>query len=396
MAKHKKEYLPEDGEGQTKENENLDPIDAILESKEFKGLHYGSRSGDEITKQDVVTTSSFWFDLTIGGGFRAGSWARFMSEPEGGKAQPKWAKVLNGNEEWVDIGSLKIGDKIFGSDGKLTNVIGVFPQGRKEIFKVIFSDQTFTHCCKEHLWQVKTRLCRRFDCKSTVVPLEEIINNLKLGKERRNNYSIKFCNPINFEKKSLPINPYLLGVLLGDGCFRNASILLSSGDNELIDICSKLLNGQIAKRGKFDYYINDGGKIKKSIKSFGLYGFFSYQKFIPKIYLRSSVGDRIKLLQGLMDTDGFVEAKGSGCRTEFYTTSQHLRDDIKELVLSLGGICREGKERKAFYTYKGRKLRGRLSYRLNISFTNGINPFRIKRKSILFKTKTQKPYKYIK
>lgn len=65
--------------------EEVDQIDSLLESKELKGKHLGSRSGDEIEKQDIISTGSFILDEFLGGGFRSSMWVRFYAPPESGK-----------------------------------------------------------------------------------------------------------------------------------------------------------------------------------------------------------------------------------------------------------------------------------------------------------------------
>ena len=68
-----------------------------------------------------------------------------------GKAQPLYSNILSKNG-FIKMGEIKIGDEIYGEDGKLHNVIGVFPQGLKDIYEITFSDNSKTRCCKDHLW----------------------------------------------------------------------------------------------------------------------------------------------------------------------------------------------------------------------------------------------------
>lgn len=72
-----------------------------------------------------------------------------------GKAQPLDAKILTPTG-WTTMGEVKTGDCVIGANGSPCKVTGVFPQGRKEVFSVTFSDNTSTECCKEHLWAVQS------------------------------------------------------------------------------------------------------------------------------------------------------------------------------------------------------------------------------------------------
>lgn len=96
-----------------KQEEELDIIDSI--AADFKKDCYGTRSGEEIKQQDIITTSSFWMDYTLGGGFRAGSWSRFYSDPELGKT----SMALCWGRNWQD----KYGDNArviyFNAEGRV-------------------------------------------------------------------------------------------------------------------------------------------------------------------------------------------------------------------------------------------------------------------------------------
>lgn len=112
MARPKK---AEEQNGES-ENENVDILDQILAQKEYKGLHLGSRSGDEIERPDIISTGSFFFDQMIGGGFRSSSWSRFYAEPEHGKTAMglAWAK------QWQDFFKENAFVTIFNAEGRIS------------------------------------------------------------------------------------------------------------------------------------------------------------------------------------------------------------------------------------------------------------------------------------
>ena len=91
-----------------------------------------------------------------------------------GRAQPLSTPVLTMNG-FEPIGSLRVGDFVIGSNGLPTPVIGVYPQGRKEVFRVRTQDGASTLCCAEHLWHVHTPEDRRRSTGGRVVETREMI-----------------------------------------------------------------------------------------------------------------------------------------------------------------------------------------------------------------------------
>lgn len=382
-------------EEQQKEITSEDQINEYLKDNEED--HYNFVE----SKDYVVSSGSLLFDMALGGGIRP-SVVRLSGVTEGGKAQPIWSKVLMSNGSWTQIGKLQIGDRIVGKNGKLTKIIGIFPQGKIDYYKVYFSDDTFAHCSLDHLWSVRdcSIRARLMDKSPEIKTLKEIKENLR--KNNRNNFSIDFCDSVEYPKQDLPLHPYFVGVILGDGCLskKASKVKFTSMDKEIVDEMHELKPKgiKIKKYKDYDYdfigHDNNGNSIKSIFKSLGLYGKLSNNKFIPINYLKSSIEDRINLLKGLMDTDGFVEKKGKGCRAQYTTISKQLKDDVIDLVRGLGGACLLSNKIPT-YTYKNKKLNGQKAYTLTISFTNDINPFKLTRKADIFKNKTYKKYKYI-
>ena len=311
-----------------------------------------------------------------------------------GKAQPIDSKLLTPNG-WTLMGNIKVGDSVFGSDGYPHIISGVFPQGIKDVYKVTFTDGSFTECCDEHLWEVQTPLRKFRGYSSHIVQLKDIKNNLH---DINNNtkFFIPITKPVQFEEKKLPISPYTFGALLGDGGFTSiGSILFTSMDIDIINRLHEEVSvlGLIIKStgDKYGYRIitpREHGHRKNPlisiIKEFGLNKTSEY-KFIPDIYKFSSVEQRLELLRGLLDTDGSIHS--NVITIEYTSVSEKLCDDVKFLVQSLGGKAKKS-TRITSYTYNGIKKNGKRSYRLNISFEN-TNPFWCKRKSIKFKPRTK-------
>lgn len=152
----------------------------------------------------------------------------------GGKAQPLDAKLLTPTG-WSRMGDIQVGDHVISQDGTPTVVTGVFPQGTKSIYRVVFSDGSTTECCDEHLWLTKNANERQRNKAGKVRSLQEIRNSVLCHNGTRRNHHIPMCEPISFEQDNeLPLDPYLLGVLLGDGSFRH-QLKISTADQEIID-----------------------------------------------------------------------------------------------------------------------------------------------------------------
>lgn len=266
-------------------------------------------------------------------------------ETEGGKAQPLDTNIITPNGI-KKMGEMKVGDFVIGCDGKPHKVTGVYPQGKKDVYEVSFSDGTKTRCCKEHLWTVSTITRRNHNRGTIVMSLEEIIKS-RIKKGKAYNFRIPVCNPVEFESnQKLPIDSYLLGTLIGDGCLtmkenerRGTYLYFSNMESDVLErVNLKLLERDCElKRNTYtqcQYIISGKGKIdlEKDLKSLGLNG-KSADRFIPDCYKFSSISERKELLAGLFDTDGSVEKFG---KYEYCTKSKQLANDIQSLCRSLG------------------------------------------------------------
>jgi hypothetical protein len=324
-----------------------------------------------------------------------------------GKSLPNSEPLLTPNG-WVKMGDIKIGDKIIGSDGNEQYVIGVYPQGVRPIYKVEFTDNTFVNCDEEHLWSVntlnmrtsKTRVKGEVVYKPNygykVIKTSDMMNDIK--KRGRHNYRLPVVSPVNFNEKDVLINPYLLGLLLGDGSICDSGVRISTKDDELFDNISYLnehssYNEYNRTETKSIKSINLKAGIKQRLNEYGLLNKKSNNKFIPKEYLYNSAENRVSLLQGLMDTDGYVNKNGT---VQFTTVSEKLCDNVRELVLSLGGTAKIN-TKVPTYTYDGEKKEGQLAYTITMSFANNIVPFKLLRKvSKFYKREKYVEQKYVK
>lgn len=277
---------------------------------------------------------------------------------------------------------VKIGDVLLDEQGHKCHVLGVFPQGTKSIYKVTFTDGSSVECCEDHLWYVNTPKRKYRGQPYVVKSLKEIakdyksISNTKCGKGVSRKYHIPLVSNIEFEPKPVLIDPYVLGVLIGDGCLtqlrykKGATVPYCSPEEdiaqnirnlgyEVLRDSNNLINNRIISR-----------KLMEGLNYYGLVGKYSYEKSIPKEYIYNSTDCRVALLQGLIDTDGYVGKDGN----LFYdTTSEKLAYNVIELVQSLGGICKlHSKVGK--YKKDGNPVECRIIYTLAINLPNDIIP----------------------
>ena len=318
-----------------------------------------------------------------------------------GKAQPIDSIIIT-PDGYKIMGEIKIDDLVIGPDGNSTKVIGVFPQGKKEILEITFNDDSKAQCCKEHLWYTFSEHERNKLKKGSVRTTETLISDF-ITKGGRKKYSIPITKPVNFEYKNTYLHPYILGVLLSDGSLTKR-ITLSSIDEEIIDKIENLLPISLSinkiNSSKCDFSITKKNRVRTGenealnyLKGIKLHGLKSDKNFIPREYLFNSIENRIELLRGLMDTDGYVSKDGTN--VEFYTTSNELSEDIKFLVQSLGGII-FSRIKQTKFKYKNEIKVGKPCNVLTICMPADINPFYISRKSdrVLPKTK-YKPIRLI-
>lgn len=237
------------------------------------------------------------------------------------------------------IGEVAVGEKIYGEDGKLHAVTGVFPQGQKKVYEVVFSDKTIVECCDEHLWTYQTESLRSKESKNwKTKTLKQILTEEKLllvDKNNRKNIFIPMTQPVEFEERKVEFEPYTFGALLGDGSFCRSSF--TNKDEDILGFVREGLseNGLSLRHYEgYDYGIISGGTqtFSKKLKKYGLWKAHSGDKFIPDDYKFNSVENRVKLLQGLIDTDGYC----TGGAYDIVLKSKQMILDCKEVCESLG------------------------------------------------------------
>jgi phosphate starvation-inducible PhoH-like protein len=337
-----------------------------------------------------------------------------------GRAQPLSSGVLTPSG-FRPIGALRVGDLVIGSNGQPTPVLGVYPQGRKDVFRVRTQDGASTLCCSEHLWHVFTPEDRRRGKPGRVVETQEMIGRLRRAHQHRFELPV-LSAPAEFPEQEVPLDPYALGLLLGDGCLTTTTTpAFATADLELAMALEQSLDGiELQHKSAFDYVLRrvDGHRggaivanpVTAALRELGLAGTRSYTKFVPEAYLHNSSAVRVALLQGLLDSDGGpvlgesasmpTPLNGRSCRIQYTTCSELLRDDVAYLVRSLGGVAYSRRRAALGRTpglARGRSVDHRHdAYVMDLRLPAGIEPFRLQRKQDLYdRSGGGRPMRYV-
>ena len=311
--------------------------------------------------------------------FTAGATYRercFLAANRIGKALKHGTRVATPNG-WQPIELLQVGDSVMAGDGSVTRVVGVFPQGEVDLWDVSFDGQRTITTCGQHLWRYLPPAARyaqrhshgKFEPnprygKWAVGSTSELAG-FKLESARQRPV-VPATKPFELPPTVLPLDPYVLGVLLGDGGLSRDSIKLFSADEEIVESVRQFF--PLTRYDEISFGVLGAVPV---IRQLGLLGSKSETKHIPNDYLLADKASRLALLQGLMDTDGSVYGAGN---MEYSTTSRELADGIEWLAASLGM-----KARCLARQTKAQNGNGLPSWRISIR-SPLLCPFRLQRK----------------
>jgi len=293
-----------------------------------------------------------------------------------GKAQPLDARVLT-PRGFVAMREVKVDDRVIGSDGKAHRVLGVYPRGKKDVYRVTFRDGSATECCDDHLWFTQTRGERDRGLTGAVRSLRDIRKTLRYGTHF--NHGVPRVRPVEFEVMGdrLPVDPWLLGMYLGDG-YSSGNVVITNPEPDIQERIAASLedgdtcvrDGTMVIRVKAQRKTNRPAIMRAALQELCLDHLKAQEKYIPAVYLHATVQQRLDLLRGLLDSDGFVTNPGS---IEFSTTSPRLAEGVCFLIRSLGGSAKQTTKRPT-YTHRGEKREGMLAYRVFASFPADVVP----------------------
>ena len=347
--------------------ESFDRIEELHRNKgQLRGIRTGYRDLDNMTA-----------------GLQRSDLIILAARPAMGKAQPLDAKVLTATG-WRAMGDIQAGDALVSIDGAPSVVNSIHPQGVEQVYRVTFSDGRTTECSGEHLWRI---YYRDWPAPRVVTTLEV----LRLLTRKRYQKRLWIDMPDgNFgSSHDLPVAPWALGLLLAEGDLTNMKV--STGDQELVDRLQQELGADyiLNQINNYDYRIamaeharTRGSRqpvpLREALKTLGLRNTHSHDKFIPPSYKQAARADRIAILQGILDGDGWVERHKS---IRFTSCSEQLADDVVELVRSLGGWASK-RQKTSHYTYNSEYKTGRPAFVVNINIAAPEQLFSLGRKKI--------------
>ena len=320
---------------------------------------------------DVTGTPTGFVDLDrMTSGMHGGELIIVAGRPSMGKAQPLDARVktLTG---WKPMGELAPGDALASVDGAPSVVTGVYPQGERQVSRIRFSDGRSAECCDEHLWCVYFRQWEKPRVLSTAE-----IRTLLTRERYRNRLWIDMPSGDFGHREALPVDPWVLGALLGDGALGGTAVRFSVKAEETLTRMRERVDASLELQyaGQYDWRIKrrrasadiarpSANPLKIALEQLGIWGRTSYDKFIPRAYLDADKDARLDLLRGLLDTDGWVESWGT---VRYSTASVQLANDVRELARSLGAWCQIS-EKKTSFTTGGERVAGATAYVCTIS-----------------------------
>ncbi len=295
--------------------------------------------------------------------FLHGNHAVLMKKRQWGGLQPNSSTLLT-LDGWKTFGELVKGEKIWNPDGTIQTVDEIIEWPNQELYEFEFIDGRKTIAGGEHNWYVldKTSCSKQKWC---VLTTNQILDKgyytittapTKAGKKEYKYYkfAIPYSSAIPFEEKKLLVDPYVLGTVLGDGTI-DECIRLATMDKEIIDTVMSIVgqdyyaSEEIRENNKairycigYKYRKGAENPLSSAFKKLGLRFSNCYNKFIPTEYKYGSIEQRIALIQGLMDTDGYINASGKDIN--YTTVSEVLANDFAYVCRSLGLQCRIDKK----------------------------------------------------
>ena len=266
---------------------------------------------------------------------------------------------------------IKAGDYLFGEDGSRVKVRATKKWKNIPFYRVKFNDNSSVDVSSGHLWKVKGRQQRRNNLGWIVMETEEIVRKGVLrsnGKNMCRQWEIPIQGAVDYPKRNHPIDPYLYAVWLGDGDKTGSSLAITNPDmdvwHNIKEEYSPEHSGRTRPSGR-SYHRTVYG-MKREMVEAGLWGCTTYTASVRRDYIESA--DRLSVLQGLLDCEGWVEASGG---VGFCSTSGQLTRDVVEIARSLGLMAREPHFHKNDYAGY---------WRTHITWDGKTQLFRVRRK----------------
>jgi deoxycytidine triphosphate deaminase len=286
---------------------------------------------------------------------------------------------------WRLMGDLRVGDEVFDEMGRPTPVVATTGiMMNRPCAEVLFSDGQAIVADLAHRWLTTSKSERKRRRAGAVRTTREIAVSLRAGKEW--NHHVGLAGPVHYPPQPLPVDPYVLGIWLGDGTSSKAEVTVGHGDEQILDEIKAAGYAVWPASGPAAYRIGGlshrhvgrirdtatgqfapDGSLASEFQAMGLLR----NKHVPEMYLRGSIEQRLALLQGLMDSDGHVDEYG---RCEFISTNERLSDSVVELAAGLGLRPTKRKKRVTLYGIEQRPG-------FQVKFAPASPVFRLRRKA---------------
>jgi len=298
-------------------------------------------------------------------------------------------KVLT-PEGWMMYKDLRVGDEVIGGNGEPTRVVKIHPTSKNPMYEVTTNDGRSVVCNKEHEFLV--RVCsnsKEWKVRELGWIMERYSKERLDKRDGKTHYEHPVQLqpiPVYYTEKELPLDPYFLGLWLGDGTSKSPDITTMDSD---------IAEEVYSQAKKYDLKVRISQNINKTCPTYCITSGRKYglknrnvllnifndlnlisNKHIPEDFLTSGYSQRMELLKGLMDTDGTHHCQGG--IAYFSNTNYRLIQDFVSLVRSLGGVafvCKVNME------YNGKPYD---SWQVSVRLPKGLNPFKLKRKAEKF------------
>ena len=303
--------------------------------------------------------------------FNNASGNRFIVKGYGGQALSLDTRLYTA-DGYTTMGACKTGDYIYGPDGKLAKITAKSEVFYKPMYSLNLADGRNLKVSHDHINSVMVNTTPNGyatweDKNLTTSELLSMSLTHTKGSSTKHLVKVKNIEALEYPNKDLPLDPYTLGLILGDGSIKkNASGIVVTADEDDCAYYRKMIPYTLG-----DNYADTRRPNVKTFSVKGLNKVFrdlhldvhGKDKFIPEGYFTASVEQRLALLQGLLDTDGSISDNG---RITFTGASERLIDDVSRLVYSLGGKAHKAKPRVNLY---------------KLEVWIGMNPFKLPRKA---------------
>lgn len=259
---------------------------------------------------------------------------------------------------WTQICDLSVGDAVVAADGSTTHVSGVYPQGKLQLYRVVFEDGRTLDCCAEHQWLVHNPKWDKSHINWRTVQTTDIIAHSKVFSKRKHQMSVPLIQPEKVDDVAVPLDPYLVGVFLSDYAFASDMVGVSTKYADVARHIRAQIPGMVTTQVLTEASVEitkaatPDPALKNALSELGILGTPKTALRIPTQYSALSPRQKLSLLQGILDISGSVY---SPTKIRLNLASESLSLQLQELVWSLGGICtrttvRAGKERSYYLT----------------------------------------------